>query len=575
MSSKKRKVLRKEIKDLLSQDVIEIAPANTPLFENYIFSMVKPSGKIRVIFDMKQLNTHIKLPKLKMFTFDKSYQSLLKNNFACRIDLSNAFWHIGVNCKFRKYLAFAFDNKAYCWKAMPFGLRTAPFLFCSLMNTLVKNIRLKYRIIIFFYMDDLLVLGHSLEETFQHIQLVVKELQSAGFAINFEKSLLIPSSKITFLGIYINLELKTIGPSIENVETCIKKSSTFLKCDKCSLKMFQSLVGSLNFVAPFMKFGKLHLSPLHKFTPYFTNEFKKKIPLELKSLLNFWSLKDSYAPIPIPNFCNREIILHADASQQGWGAQFQLPDNSSSSFQGLWSDEFQEAHINVKELRAVWLALSASPSLCLNSVIKVFSDNKTTVAWLNKGTSIRSELARDILFKLTEFKLTWNCQINASHIKGSANLVADSLSRSLDLCSELSLNENAFKLICKMFNFVPEVDLFASHANHKCSQYYSASPDPNALGVDALAHNWDNFDNLYAFPPTHLINKLLYKYLKSKCNKLLLLVPRVQAGWHKNLRRLSPIMLPYQFKSQDFTTSAQTLTPDLVNTQLNMVGYLL
>ena len=87
---------------------------------------------------MKFLNTFIKLPRLRMFTLGKAYQAFLKSSHACRIDLSNAFWHIGVNEKFRKYLAFSFDNVAYCWKAMPFGLRTAPYLFCSLMNTFVR-----------------------------------------------------------------------------------------------------------------------------------------------------------------------------------------------------------------------------------------------------------------------------------------------------------------------------------------------------------------------------------------------------------------------------------------------------
>ena len=55
-SVKKRKVLRKEIKSLLAQGVIERAPLNVPLFENYIFSVKKPSGKIRIIFDISSRN---------------------------------------------------------------------------------------------------------------------------------------------------------------------------------------------------------------------------------------------------------------------------------------------------------------------------------------------------------------------------------------------------------------------------------------------------------------------------------------------------------------------------------------
>ena len=186
---------------MLKQDVIERAPSNVPLFQNYVFCVTKPSGKKRVIFDMKRLNLYIRLPKLKMFTFDKAYQACLSNQFACRIDLSNAFWHIGVNVNFRRYLAFRFDNVTYVWKAMPFGLRTAPYLFCSLMNTVIKHIRVKFKLDIFFYMDDVIFFGPSHALMVKYARIVVNELQCAGLTINFDKSCLSPTSVVTFLGV--------------------------------------------------------------------------------------------------------------------------------------------------------------------------------------------------------------------------------------------------------------------------------------------------------------------------------------------------------------------------------------
>ena len=107
---KNSKILRTEIKSLIEQGVIEEVTHSTPLFENYIFAKQKPNGKFRIIFDMKVLNTYIKLPKLKMFKFSMAYRSFHANNFACSIDLSNAFWHIGVHESFKKYLAFRFNN---------------------------------------------------------------------------------------------------------------------------------------------------------------------------------------------------------------------------------------------------------------------------------------------------------------------------------------------------------------------------------------------------------------------------------------------------------------------------------
>ena len=231
------------------------------------------------------LNTFIKLPKLQMFKFSKAHQAFLSNSYTCRIDLSNAFWHIGVNYKYRKFLAFNFDHVSYWWKAMPFGLRTAPYLFCSLMNTVVKNIRLKHKIPIFFYMDDILILGPSYAVTLEHVSTIINEFQSAGFTINWEKSVLTPSSTITFLGVDIDLNQKTLAPSVENRASCIGKVKSFVNRDSQFLTAFQSLIGSLNFVASFIKFGRLKLAPLHKFAMYFNNDDKRKVPSEMKNLL--------------------------------------------------------------------------------------------------------------------------------------------------------------------------------------------------------------------------------------------------------------------------------------------------
>ena len=316
-----------------------MAPKNMPLFENYIFCIAKPNGKRRVIFDMKTLNTHIRLPKLRMFTFDKGYQEFHRNLYATRIDLSNAFWHIGVNPKFKQYLAFNFDNIKYWWNVMPFGLRTAPYLFCKFMNTIIVNIREKFDIVVYFYMDDVLVVAPSKELCLKYVNIVIEELQKAGLTINFQKSCLEPASSIVFLGVDLNLKGKTMAPSRENVIACIDKVNNFLSPRPKTLLHFQSLVGSLNFAAAYIQCGKLMLSPIFRFYAYFNNERARPVPEELKSLLNFWKSEISYQPIDIPNLIAKETTLFTDASNVGWGAQIKGPDDDVSYVQGTWDEE--------------------------------------------------------------------------------------------------------------------------------------------------------------------------------------------------------------------------------------------
>lgn len=557
-STSKQKLLHKEIKDLLKLNVIERVPCGTKVYENYIFTKLKPSGKVRVIFDMKQLNIDIKLPKLNMFKFSQAYQDLIHNSFACKVDLSNAYWHIGVNINYRRFLAFKFNGVTYQWKAMPFGLKTAPYLFCKLMGCFIKHIKVKFNIIIFYYMDDLFIVGPSKVTTELHVNIVIRELNLAGLSVNFEKSVLTPTQIIDFLGVKVNLNDKWLGPSQHNSSSCIKKVKQFRKYDACFLDQFQSLMGSLNFVASFMKFGRLFLSPLYRFMSYFTNDRLKPIPSHLKESLKWWSHSDNYCPIKIPDFNKPIIKLFSDASSTGWGVHIIWADLSQDNFHGNWSENELKYHINIKEFMTIWLILSRYPEKFTNYVIKIYSDNKATVHWLKKEASSRSNDARWILGKMLRLKYDFNLLWTPIYLKGSHNTIADSLSRSLTYNSEISLSSECFNKLCNLSNYFPDIDLFANSFNRKCNLFFSASPSPDSLGTDAFAHSWDSFRCIYAFPPAHLINKTIYKYLSSKCNKLLLVFSRLNHQTFKNLTVLRANFLSHTFSLKDIISPQNT-----------------
>ena len=524
---------------------------------------------------MKDLNKFIKLPKLSMFTYPKAYQNLLASKFACTIDLSNAFWHIGIHPDCKRYLAFNFDRTNYWWTAMPFGLRTAPYLFCKLIGTLIKHIVTTYDILVYFYMDDLIILAPSLEIAHKHLKIVIEEIQKAGLKINFEKSELVPKSNVIFLGVEIDLAAKSLVPSTKNIASCVSKSLHFCNGQPKLLKHFQSLIGSLNFVASYIKQGKLNLSPLHKFMPFFSNEVSRHVPAELGELLSFWSSPSSYIPVPIPNLVRNEVKIHCDASQVGWGAFISWPDGSHSSLQGSWDECWSSEHINLKELTAALFALQYHSDKMENHLIIFFSDNKAAVTWISKGSSTRSAKAREILRSFEEYKYKHNLDFKAFYIKGKDNVLADSLSRSLDSFSELELKTDSFTKLCNLTLCSPDVDLFANYKNHKCPTYFSSISDPLSAGTNAFSQDWNKFRCLYAFPPSHLINRVLYKFLNSSCNKLLIIVPRSHQRWHSNIKKLTPFLVPHMLTRDNFSNFKTTPTQDSVQDPYLMTAYLL
>ena len=575
-TSKKNKLrIRKEVKSLLEQDVIERAPYNIALYENHLFCITKASGKLRVILDMKELNEHIRLPNLKMFRYQYCFQACLVSSYACKIDLSNAFWHISIHKNYRRYFAFSCDNVSYVWKAMPFGLRIAPYLFCKLMQPVINHLRTKYNIYIFYYLDDILLLAPSEEIALQQSRIVLEVLAKAGLKVNLEKSMLVPSEEVTFLGVTIDLRNKTLRPSSVNVASCIQKVQDFVQAGKVHLVDFQSLVGSLNFSATYVKFGKLNLSPIYKFRPAFSEVRRNHIPFNLVTNLEFWEKVESYLPIPIPNNKLPIITVTSDASSQGWGAQVTWASGKCTSFSGKWNSEQLQEHINLKELRAVFNVINDNLERFANSVIRVFSDNKSTVTWLNKGTSTRSEGARHILSILTAMSYDFTIKISAKYVKGSQNLLADSLSRSLEYHPELTLKQETFDRLCSLLDFKPDVDICANTSNHKCESYFSATRDDKAAGHNALTTSWNNYKYPYAFPPSHLVNKIIFRFLNSNCNSLLLLVPRSNTNWHRNLLRLNPRIVDFRFNPQDFLLNNRECTLDLAHILSEMNAYIL
>ena len=59
--------------------------------------------------------------------------------------------------------------------------------------------------------------------------------------------------------------------------------------------------------------------------------------------------------------------------------------------------------------------------------------------------------------------------------------------------------------------------------NHKLENYLSEGPDPFASGFDAFVLPWP--DNIYAFPPIHLVDKFISRFLIQNVKFALLICP--------------------------------------------------
>ncbi|CAH2105277.1 unnamed protein product [Euphydryas editha] len=150
-------------------------------------------------------------------------------------------------------------------------------------------------------------------------------------------------------------------------------------------------------------------------------------------------------------------------------------------------------------------------------------DNTTAIAYINKMGGIQfphlTAMSRTIWQWCEERRL----RLFASYISSSDNSVADAESRRVHADVEWELSHWAFQSICQQFN-KPEIDLFASRLNKKCSTFVSWQSDPEAFAVDAFTLHWNRY-YFYAFPPFCLILKVLQKVITDKA-KGIIVVPQ-------------------------------------------------
>ena len=92
------------------------------------------------------------------------------------------------------------------------------------------------------------------------------------------------------------------------------------------------------------------------------------------------------------------------------------------------------------------------------------------------------------------------------------NTVADymSMSRTFNENTEWKLSPFFFQSILQRFQFIADIDLFASYLNKQLSNYVSWHPDPESVEVDAFSLSWTKL-KVYAFPPFRPVGKSISK----------------------------------------------------------------
>jgi hypothetical protein len=265
MDKEKTAICNSEVESLKKKGAIVVAPSPVDSFiSNQFVVPKKATGKYRPIFNLKALNQFICYEHFKMECLDNVKYLICRNDWLVKLDLQDAYFVVPVTSQHRKFLRFIWDGVVYQYVCLPFGLSSAPRIFTKLMKPIIAHLR-KLGIRLLIYLDDLLILGSSPNGVLQHLRSVVNLLLSLGFLINWEKSVVIPSQSIEFLGLEIDSRMLSFSLPKCKVDNIVSLCQSILKKDRVKLREIAAVLGNFSWSITSVPYAPSHYRSLQRF----------------------------------------------------------------------------------------------------------------------------------------------------------------------------------------------------------------------------------------------------------------------------------------------------------------------
>ena len=150
------------VADLQSKAVIEPA-SSEPGFYSRLFVTPKVTGGWRPVIDLSRLNHFVQLSPFRMETAQSALRSLRLGDWMVSLGLQDAYLQVPVHPDSRRYLQFCIGPYTFQFRALCFGLSSAPQVFTRVMAP-ISSIMHRHGFRILCCLDDWLVLGSSCEE---------------------------------------------------------------------------------------------------------------------------------------------------------------------------------------------------------------------------------------------------------------------------------------------------------------------------------------------------------------------------------------------------------------------------
>lgn len=538
----KEMVISKAIRPIEASQVRAVVP---------LFSIPKGTeGARRLICDCREVNKMLPFPRsFSLPTIRAIRRRLRKGRWAAVVDIRAGYHHCRIHPDLQPWLTVQdpITGEMFAYQVAPFGMALSPMIFCAMMAATLNDPELK-DMDLSAYIDDLILLGDSLEEVTQKLTTLLRVLHAYGWVVALPK-IQPPAQEVLYLGVTLNFLTGTINVPTKKCTLLLRQMTHFLQSGiPPSKKERSSLAGKLvalseafppvrGLTASLLRSIKRPRSPL-------SQECKEDLKLLIHLLPRWRGAKMQ------PDA--RLVTITTDASEFMLGAA--MEDGSMSSWPV--NRRLMPKAIHIKEAEAVRRALMEwGPSLRDKS-IRLVVDNQAVVFALRARRAKDPALNRrvkQICLLLLEHAIHLD---EVAYIRSEDNLLADRLSRGVALRAAPHLpplTDREWTSLCQATGSSPQVELFPHQVGSsympRCPSWTTRwpthrSPHPRTLTSSNAFAASSTEHELLVFPPLNLVERtvrLLFELLQDPTAQIhwtLVLPLQPSTWWFPELTRI-------------------------------------
>lgn len=398
-------------------------------------------GKWRLIVDLSSpqgssVNDGISSDEFSMhyIKLDQIISMIAKHGpgaLMAKFDVEAAYRNIAVHPEDRYLLGMKWRGQFFVDLALPFGLRSAPYIFNSVAELVEWIIRNKHNVPdLMHYLDDFITAGPAnSQQCSQNLQTSLAVCRSLGLPLHPSKCIG-PSTCLVVLGIELDSLEQTARLPTEKLAALQELIQSWRNRRWCNRRQLESLIGHLHHAAKVVWPGRTFLRRMIDLLCCFrTRDHPIRLNAEFQLDVQWWhDFLTSWHGVSFWLFpgmsAPADIVVTSDAAGAlGFGAYFH-----TEWFSGAWVPSQADQSIAYKELFPVVVASHVWGSQWYRQHVLFRCDNEAVVHILLARSS-RVPCIMGLLRHLLSAAARFNFTFTSQHIPGVHNNIADALSR--------------------------------------------------------------------------------------------------------------------------------------------------